>query len=49
VHDARGQVTAAVDIWGPAFRITPVRMPELIGQVRETAAAVSVRLGGTAA
>ena len=49
VHDARGQVTAAVDIWGPAFRITPVRMPELIQQVRETAAAVSVRLGGTAA
>jgi DNA-binding IclR family transcriptional regulator len=49
VHDARGQVTAAVDIWGPAFRITPPRMPELIQQVRESAAAVSVRLGGTAA
>jgi DNA-binding IclR family transcriptional regulator len=49
VHDARGQVTAAVDIWGPAFRITPGRMPELVQQVRESAAAVSVRLGGTAA
>jgi DNA-binding IclR family transcriptional regulator len=49
VHDARGQVTAAVDIWGPAFRITPPRMPELIQQVRESAAAVSIRLGGTAA
>jgi DNA-binding IclR family transcriptional regulator len=49
VHDARGQVTAAVDVWGPAFRITPRRMPELIGQVRASAAAVSVRLGGTAA
>jgi DNA-binding IclR family transcriptional regulator len=49
VHDARGQVTAAVDVWGPAFRITPRRMPELIQQVRESAAAVSVRLGGTAA
>jgi IclR family acetate operon transcriptional repressor len=49
VHDARGQVTAAVDIWGPAFRITPRRVPELVQQVRESAAAVSVRLGGTAA
>ena len=49
VHDARGQVSAAVDIWGPAFRITPQRMPELVQQVRESAAAVSVRLGGTAA
>ena len=49
VHDARGQVTAAVDVWGPAFRITPPRMPELVQQVRASAAAVSVRLGGTAA
>jgi DNA-binding IclR family transcriptional regulator len=49
VHDARGQVVAAVDVWGPAFRITPNRIPELIQQVRASAAAVSVRLGGTAA
>ncbi len=49
VHDARGQVTAAVDVWGPAFRVTPRRVPELVQQVRESAAAVSVRLGGTAA
>jgi DNA-binding IclR family transcriptional regulator len=49
VYDARGQVTAAVDVWGPAFRITPRRMPELVTQVRQSAAAVSVRLGGTAA
>ncbi len=49
VFDARGQVSAAVDVWGPAFRITPPRMPELVQQVRESAAAVSVRLGGTAA
>ena len=48
VHDARGQVTAAVDIWGPAFRITPRRVPELGQQVRDAAAAVSVRRGGTA-
>ena len=29
VHDARGAVIAAVDIWGPAFRLTPRRIPEL--------------------
>ncbi|HEY5436067.1 MAG TPA: IclR family transcriptional regulator [Candidatus Limnocylindrales bacterium] len=49
VHDARGQVIAAVDVWGPAFRVTPRRVPELVGLVREAAAAVSVRLGGTPA
>ncbi len=49
VHDARGTVIAAVDVWGPAFRVTPQRLPELARQVRETAAAVSVRLGGTPA
>jgi DNA-binding IclR family transcriptional regulator len=49
VYDARGQVTAAVDVWGPSFRITPQRMPELVQQIRQSAAAVSVRLGGTAA
>jgi DNA-binding IclR family transcriptional regulator len=25
IHDARGNVVAAVDIWGPAFRLTPRR------------------------
>jgi len=49
VHDARGQVIAALDIWGPSFRVTPHRIPELVGQVREAAGAVSVRLGGTPA
>jgi IclR family acetate operon transcriptional repressor len=49
VYDARGQVAAAVDVWGPSFRITPNRVPELIQQVRASAAAVSVRIGGTAA
>jgi IclR family acetate operon transcriptional repressor len=48
VHDARGQVIAAVDVWGPVFRLTPRRIPELAAQVRATAAAISVRLGGTA-
>ena len=48
VHDARGNVIAAVDIWGPAFRLTPRRVPELAAQAREAAAAISVRLGGAA-
>lgn len=48
VHDARGNVVAAVDIWGPAFRLTPRRIPELAVQAREAAAAISVRLGGAA-
>ena len=46
VHDARGNVVAAVHIWGPAFRLTPRRIPELAVQAREAAAAISVRLGG---
>jgi len=46
VHDARGNVVAAVDIWGPAFRLTPRRIPELAAQAREAAAAISLRLGG---
>ena len=49
VHDARGNVVAAVDIWGPSFRVTPARIPELAAQARESAAAVSVRLGATPA
>ena len=48
IHDARGNVIAAVDVWGPAFRLTPRRIPELAAQAREAAAAISVRLGGTA-
>jgi DNA-binding IclR family transcriptional regulator len=47
VYDARGQVMAAVDIWGPAYRVTPGRILELAQAARETAAAVSVRLGAT--
>jgi DNA-binding IclR family transcriptional regulator len=46
VHDARGNVVAAVDIWGPAFRLVPRRIPELAAQAREAAAAISLRLGG---
>jgi DNA-binding IclR family transcriptional regulator len=46
VHDARGNVVAAVEIWGPAFRLMPRRIPELAAQAREAATAISVRLGG---
>jgi IclR family acetate operon transcriptional repressor len=49
VHDARGQVVSSVYVWGPTFRITPRRVPELAQQVLESAGAISVRLGGTAA
>jgi DNA-binding IclR family transcriptional regulator len=48
VVDARGAVVAGVDIWGPAFRVTPLRVPELAGLVREAAAAISLRLGASA-
>ena len=47
VHDARGNVIASVDVWGPAFRLTLRRIPELAKQVRAAAAAISTRLGGT--
>jgi DNA-binding IclR family transcriptional regulator len=49
VRDARGQVVAAVDVWGPAFRLTPRRIPELAAHVREAGAAISQRLGGAVA
>jgi len=49
VVDARGSVIAAVDIWGPAFRLTPRRLPELAALAREAAAAISARLSGTLA
>jgi len=49
VRDARGGVLAAVDVWGPAYRLTPQRLPELAAQVREAAAAISQRLGGAVA
>ncbi len=45
VHDARGNVVAAVYIWGPAFRVTPRRVPELAVQARDAATAISGRLG----
>ena len=38
---------AAVDVWGPTYRVTVNRVPELAQAAREAAAAVSVRLGAT--
>ncbi|MGZ6340515.1 MAG: IclR family transcriptional regulator [Candidatus Limnocylindrales bacterium] len=48
VLDARGNVIAALDVWGPAHRIPPSRIPDLAAQARQVAALVSSRLGGTA-
>ena len=50
VYDARGQVAAAVDVWGPSFRRhARAGAGARRQQIRASAAAVSVRLGGTAA
>ncbi len=46
VRDARGRVVAAVTVWGPAYRIAPARVPDLVACARTTAAAISARLGG---
>jgi IclR family transcriptional regulator, acetate operon repressor len=48
VLDARGNVVAAVYVWGPAFRVTPRRVPELAAQARDAASAISARLGAAA-
>lgn len=45
VRDARGAVIASVDIWGPAYRIQPSRIPELAQHASETATSISRQLG----
>ncbi|MBP1705475.1 MAG: helix-turn-helix protein [Chloroflexi bacterium] len=45
VRDARGRLTAAVSISGPASRILPARVAELARLAHETSAAISARLG----
>ena len=47
VRDARGQVIAAVEVWGPAARVSPVRIAELAAGARATASAITIRLGGS--
>lgn len=48
VHDARGQVIAALELWGPGFRLAPRRFTELADQARAAASAITLRLGGVA-
>lgn len=45
VRDHGGKVVAAISIAGPAFRVTPDRMPELIRKVVNAAADLSASLG----
>ena len=47
VGDARGRVIASLDIWGPAYRITPARVADLAAEACAAAGAISIRLGGT--
>jgi DNA-binding IclR family transcriptional regulator len=49
VADARGRVIASIGVWGPAFRVSPGRVAEIVACAREAAAAVTARLGGGAA
>lgn len=49
VVDARGRVIASLAAWGPAFRITPARVAELVAQARAASAAITGRLGGAGA
>lgn len=46
VADARGRVIASVAVRGPAARLTPSRVAEVVAQARAAAAAVTARLGG---
>ncbi len=49
VVDARGRVIASIAVWGPAYRVTPARVAEIVTSARASAAAVTARLGGSAA
>jgi DNA-binding IclR family transcriptional regulator len=49
VADARGRVIASIGVWGPAFRVTPARVAEIVTSARATSVAVTTRLGGAAA
>ena len=49
VVDARGRVLASIGVWGPAYRVTPARVGEIVTSARAAAAAVTARLGGAAA
>ncbi len=49
VADARGRVVASIAVWGPAYRVTPARIAEIVTLARATSAAITARLGGAAA
>jgi DNA-binding IclR family transcriptional regulator len=49
VEDARGRVIAALAVTGPAVRLTPARVPELVTAARAAAAEITTRLGGVVA
>ena len=49
VADLRGRVTASISVWGPAYRVTPGRVPEIVASARAASQAVTARLGGAAA
>jgi DNA-binding IclR family transcriptional regulator len=48
VEDARGGVIAALTVSGPASRLVPARVPELVTSARAAASAITTRLGGVA-
>ena len=46
VRDGRGRLAAAVTVWGPAYRIAPGRVADLVTSARTAAAAITAKLGG---
>ncbi len=49
IMDRQGRALAAISITGPAFRLTPDRLKELLKPLKETARILSERLGYSAA
>jgi DNA-binding IclR family transcriptional regulator len=49
VHDGRNAIVAAVELRASALRLPVSRLPELASAVRDTASAVTARLGGVSA
>ncbi|HXF72186.1 MAG TPA: IclR family transcriptional regulator [Actinomycetota bacterium] len=45
VRQAGGEVVAAISVSGPAYRVTPARIPMLVQSVRLAAAEISRRMG----
>jgi DNA-binding IclR family transcriptional regulator len=45
IYDHTARVTAAISVAGPAYRVTPERLPELVRQLVSTANQISEQLG----